>query len=72
MYTTCCKCTTCMSGVLRGQTRIPDSLELESWMVVSIRVGAGDQTQVLCKSNRYSELLGWLSSPALKIFRSGL
>ena len=38
-----------------GQKRVSDPLALESWMVVSYHVGAGNWTQVLCKSNNCSQ-----------------
>jgi hypothetical protein len=33
---------------------VPDPVELESQMVVSSHVGAGNQTQVLWKTSQYS------------------
>jgi hypothetical protein len=38
----------------RDQKRESDCLELELQMVVSHHVDAGNQTQVLCKSNKCS------------------
>jgi hypothetical protein len=38
----------------RSQKRTPDPLELELQMVVSHYMGAGNQTQTLCKSPQYS------------------
>lgn len=40
-----------MPGAQGGQKMMSDPLELELLMVVSCHVGAGNQTQVLCKSN---------------------
>jgi hypothetical protein len=37
-------CNVCMPQVPRGQNRVPDPLELGLSMVVSSRVGAGNQT----------------------------
>lgn len=45
-----CLCTSCVPGVLRGQNRASNYLELELEMAVSCNVGAGDQTCVLWKS----------------------
>lgn len=54
--------TTCTSGACRGQKRASDPLELKLRMVVSHQVGAGNRTQVLCKSNKCSKLLIHLSN----------
>ena len=45
-------CITSLSGV---QERSSDPLELELQMVVNQFMGAGTQTQVLCKSNTCSK-----------------
>lgn len=42
-----------MAGVHRGQKKPLDFLELELQMVVSHQVGAENQTEVLCSSNKY-------------------
>ena len=41
-----------MLGALGYQKKVPDPLKLELWMVVAYYVGAGNQIQVLCKSNK--------------------
>ena len=51
-----------MSDVQGWQKRALDPLELKTQMVVSHHVGAGDQTQVLCKSSKDSYSLSHLSS----------
>jgi hypothetical protein len=43
-----------ISGVDGGQKRALDHLELELHMVVGCFMGAGNQTQVLYKNNKYS------------------
>ena len=43
--------------------RAPDPQELELQMVVSCRVGAGNQTQVLWKSNQLSSPMSFLPNP---------
>lgn len=43
--------------------RLQDTLELEVQMAVSLHMSSGNLIQVLCKSNKHSELLG--ISPAL-------
>ena len=40
-----------LCNACRGQKEVLDPLELELWMVVSCHVGAGNRTQVLCKSS---------------------
>ena len=47
-------CTPYLCSALRDQKRGPDPLELECPMVVSSHVGAGNWTQVFCKSSQYS------------------
>lgn len=56
-------CTTSVQVTKKGRKH--HSLELEAQMVVSTSVDAEDQTWVLCKSNKYSELPGPCSSPIL-------
>jgi hypothetical protein len=47
----------------RGQKRMLDPLELELWMVVSHHMGAGNETQALCKGQ------GLLSTEHLSLER---
>lgn len=50
-----CMCIMCISGahvMFRSRCQVP--LELELWMVVSYCAGSGNQTGVLCKSNKWS------------------
>lgn len=49
----------------------PPEPELRAGLV-SLPVGAGYQTQVLCKSGQRSELLSHLSSSILLLLRQGL
>lgn len=44
-------CTTCMPGTDREQKGAPGTLERKLKMVVSGRVGAKNQGQILCKSS---------------------
>lgn len=44
----------CVPGILRGQKRASDSLELELRMVIIHHVGAGNERGALCKGNRLS------------------
>ena len=46
-----------MPGAHGGQEKVMDSLRLELQMVVSHHVAAGNQTWVLYKSNKCSDLL---------------
>ena len=52
-----CLCT----GTLRGRKKVLDPLELELQVVVNWLImwamGAGNRTQVFCKSSKYSELM---------------
>lgn len=47
-----CVCVWCMPDSKGGQKRMPDPVELESQMVVSHRVGPGNQTWVFLKNKR--------------------
>lgn len=55
-------CTICVPSALRVQKRRLE-LELELEMVISQHVSAGNQTQVLYKSRKFSSPLSHLSSP---------
>jgi hypothetical protein len=50
-------------NVFKGQKKASHFLELELEMFVSSHVGAGRQTQVLFKINKYFKPLNRLSSP---------
>ena len=52
----------------RGQKIALDPLKLVMKMVVSYYVGAGTQTQDLCKGSKLSHLMSYLSSPASGFF----
>jgi hypothetical protein len=47
-----CLCTACMLGAQRGYKRALDPLEQELQTVLNLHVGAGNPTQVLCKSSQ--------------------
>lgn len=47
-------CPACMPTIYRDQKRGLDTLELVLQRVVNQYVGAGNQTLVLCKSNKFS------------------
>lgn len=49
-----CMGTIGIPGGSGGQKKAPDPLKLELWMIVSHHVDAGNQTWVLCMSNKYS------------------
>lgn len=50
-----CLCVCCRSVCSWSQKRAPDSLELESQVVVSHpNVGAGNQTWIFFKNNKFS------------------
>lgn len=51
-----------MSGAC-GCRKKADPLELELLLVVSHHVSSENQTWVLCKTNRCSKLLSYLSAP---------
>lgn len=51
-----CVLPACVPGVCGGQKRVSSSLELELRMVLNHHVGAWNQTQVLCKTNKCSSL----------------
>lgn len=53
-YLNICVHTTCIPTATGGQMRAPDTLELESQMVVTHHMGAGNRNQVFCKSSQYS------------------
>lgn len=42
-----------MPGVHRGKQKALDVSELEFWMVVSLHMGTGNGTQVLCKGTKF-------------------
>lgn len=65
-----CMCTACMPDALRGQNSLYH-LELDLQMVVSHHVGAGNQIQVFCKSNKCSQLPLHLSSSLLAVLKGG-
>lgn len=44
-------CMYLMPAVFRGQKRVPDPLNLETWMFVSFHMGAGNQTWDHRKNN---------------------
>lgn len=46
-----------MSGALRGQKKVPSSLELKAQLVESHHVDVGNQIQFISKSNNYSYML---------------
>ena len=48
-----CKLTACVPGIHESHRRVSDPLELKL-QVMSHSMGAGNQTQVLCKSSRCS------------------
>lgn len=54
-------CSTCVSGIRRGQKQALGPLELESWMLISYHVGADNQALVLWKAARALTII----SPAL-------
>lgn len=63
-----CMCPMCMHA-LRVQKKVSDSLELKA--VVNHHVGDGNQTMVLRKSIKCSELLSHLSRSHLHPFTEG-
>lgn len=60
-----CLCTICMPRVQGGKKKVSDLLRLE--MAVSCHKGAEKKTCVLCKSNKYSYPLCYLSSPFISL-----
>lgn len=55
-------CSMCISGAHRGKKTLSYPVEQELQMLVSHHVGAGNQGQVFCKSNKWFKLLSHLSS----------
>lgn len=49
---TVCECSPEHAGASRGQRRVLDPLELESWVIVGLRVRPGNRTRVFCKSRK--------------------
>ena len=47
-------CTICMLGALKGHKKLVEPLEQELRMVVSDHVSTENETQILCRSNKYS------------------
>lgn len=66
-----CICTTCMPGVLGGQKRALDPLQLELQTAVSHNVGAGNKIWILWMSKEYSEPQSHLSNLSDPIFYEG-
>ena len=58
-----CVCIMHVPGAHGGQNRASDLLELELQTVVRHHTGAGNRTQVLCKSSQCSKPLSHFSSP---------
>ena len=56
-----CLCATYMPGACRGQKKASDPMQLKLQTAVSCHTGAGSRTQALCKSSKYSNLLGAFS-----------
>jgi hypothetical protein len=56
------------SWCLQRPDEVIGSLGLELEMVISHRMGSGNQTWVLCKGNKCSKLLGLLSSLLILFF----
>lgn len=59
-YLHVCLSAKCMISAFRGQKKTP--LELELQILISLHVGPGNQTCILCRNNKYSKLLSYLSS----------
>lgn len=55
--------TTYVPNVQGGQKRLSNDTELELQMVVRLPVGAGNQTQIVCKSITCSKVMSHFSSP---------
>lgn len=49
-----CMCTTCVPGAVESQRRALDALKLKLQRVLSLFVGAGNRTCVLCKNSTHS------------------
>jgi hypothetical protein len=61
--------TTCVLGALEGQKRVWDPVKLKLQRIVNHHVGAGNQTQVLCRRKGQVFLTAELSLPSpLSIF----
>ena len=54
-----CVCTTCIQAPINSM-KVSEPLKVE-FQVVMGDIGAGNQTQVLCKSNKCSQVLSHLS-----------
>ena len=56
-----CWCTTCVSGILRGQKKALNSLKLKIQVVLKYNVDAKSWAQVFRKSSQWSWLLSYIS-----------
>lgn len=61
--------TACVPKKVRRGLSAPLSLEL--WMLMNHPMGAGNQTQVLCKSNKCLKPIEPILQPCVKLLRAG-